>query len=179
MKEVVEDKFKEIFGIEGKIKTYFVCEKISLKDDENNKELCNEKTNGIYATVREREDRNLNFYFINFSEIGIISFSIDNIANNENECWIKYPKELILRLKNQGYNLDHGFDIVYYSEIKEESGNKLAEILKKITANVIEDMFNLNIDNHNIVEENEADTETTDMDSNTTMNLGEKLRIYE
>lgn len=174
MKEIVEDKFKEIFGTEGKIKTYFACEKVKSESDENSQDLSNEETYGIYATVRKREDRNLNFYFINFSEIGIISFSIENIANNENECWVKYPKELILRLKNQGYNLDHGFDIVYYLEVKDESENKLPELLKTITSNVIEDIFNLNIDNKDVVEETQ-----TDMDCNTTINLGEKLKIYE
>lgn len=179
MKEIVEDKFKEIFGTEGKIKTYFVCEEVKSESDENSQNLSNEKANGIYATVREREDRNLNFYFMNFSDIGIISFSIDNIANNENECWVKYPKELILRLKNQGYNLDHGFDIVYYLGIKDESENKLPEILKTITANVIEDIFNFNIDNNNVVEETESDMEKTNMSGNTTINLGEKLKIYE
>ena len=91
MRELVEEKFKEIFGTEGRFKTYFVPAKVNIvEEDEDYKGEMAPKTRakkGVCATIREREDRILNFYSVNFSEAGIISISIDNVAYNENETW--------------------------------------------------------------------------------------------
>ena len=76
MKELVEEKFKEIFGTEGRFKTYFVPAKVNIvEEDEDYKGEMAPKTRakkGVCATIREREDRILNFYSVNFSEAGII-----------------------------------------------------------------------------------------------------------
>ena len=134
MKELVEEKFKEIFGTEGRFKTYFVPAKVNIvEEDEDYKGEMAPKTRakkGVCATIREREDRILNFYSVNFSEAGIISISIDNVAYNENETWVKYPKEIILSLKEEGYELKHGFDIVYYENIVTDNRKDILKILK-------------------------------------------------
>lgn len=148
MKEIVEKKFVEIFGTEGRFKTYFTPERASTIDETVNKQnILEEDKEGIYATVRKREDRILNFYSMNFSEEGIISFSIDNVMNNENEGWIKYPKEVIQMLIADEYNLEYGLDIVLYENIKSDIEKKLPSILKALIILIIKDVYNIDVDN--------------------------------
>lgn len=151
MKEIVEAKFKEIFGTEGRFKTYFAPGRVNLigeHTDYNGGHVfpC-ALTMGTYATVREREDKILNFYSINFDELGIISSSIDNLVYNENENWINYPKGVIWALKNAGYDINHGFDIVYYGTIPNGAGLSSSASLEILTAFVLKDMFKLDLDN--------------------------------
>ena len=151
MKEIVEAKFKEIFGTEGRFKTYFAPGRVNLigeHTDYNGGHVfpC-ALTMGTYATVREREDKILNFYSINFDELGILSSSIENLTYNENENWINYPKGVIWALKSEGYNIDHGFDIVFYGTIPNGAGLSSSASLEVLTGFILNDMFKLNIDN--------------------------------
>ncbi len=151
MKEIVEAKFKEIFGTEGRFKTYFAPGRVNLigeHTDYNGGHVfpC-ALTMGTYATVREREDKILNFYSINFDELGIISSSIENLVYNENENWINYPKAVIWALIDEGYNIDHGFDVVYYGTIPNGAGLSSSASLEVLTAYILRDMFKLDIDN--------------------------------
>jgi len=154
MKTIVEDKFKEIFGTEGRFKTYFAPGRVNLigeHTDYNGGHVfpC-ALTMGTYATVREREDRILNFYSINFDELGIISSSIDNLVYNQNENWINYPKAVIWAMKDAGYDINHGFDIVFYGTIPNGAGLSSSASLEVLTAFILKDMFKLDIDNTKI-----------------------------
>ena len=154
MKEIVETKFKEIFGTEGRFKTYFAPGRVNLigeHTDYNGGHVfpC-ALTMGTYATVREREDKIINFYSMNFDELGILTSSIDNLIYNENENWINYPKGVIWALKDEGYNIDHGFDIVYYGTIPNGAGLSSSASLEVLTGFILKDMFKLDIDNTKI-----------------------------
>lgn len=154
MKTIVEAKFKEIFGTEGRFKTYFAPGRVNLigeHTDYNGGHVfpC-ALTMGTYATVREREDRILNFYSINFDELGILSSSIDHLVYNVNENWINYPKGVIWALKDEGYDINHGFDIVYYGTIPNGAGLSSSASLEVLTAFILKDMFRLDIDNTKI-----------------------------
>ena len=154
MKEIVEDKFKEIFGTEGRFKTYFAPGRVNLigeHTDYNGGHVfpC-ALTMGTYATVRTREDRIINFYSINFDDLGILTSSIDHLTYNENENWINYPKGVIWALKDEGYNIDHGFDIVFYGNIPNGAGLSSSASLEVLTAFILKDMFKLDIDNTKI-----------------------------
>ncbi len=150
-KELVEERFKEIFGTEGRFKTYFAPGRVNLigeHTDYNGGHVfpCS-LTIGTYATVREREDNIINFYSINFDELGIMSSSIDHLVYNENEKWINYPKGVIWALKDEGYEINHGFDIVYYGTIPNGAGLSSSASIEVLTAYILKDMFKLHIDN--------------------------------
>ena len=154
MKEKGKTKFKEIFGTEGRFKTYFAPGRVNLigeHTDYNGGHVfpC-ALTMGTYATVREREDKILNFYSMNFDDLGILTSSIDNLVYNENENWINYPKGVIWALKNEGYNIDHGFDIVYYGTIPNGAGLSSSASLEVLTGFILKDMFKLDMDNTKI-----------------------------
>lgn len=150
MKEEIEAKFKEIFGPEGRIKTYFAPGRVNLigeHTDYNGGHVfpC-ALTMGTYATVRKREDNILNFYSVNFDELGILSTSLDNLTYSQRDNWTNYPKGVIWALKEEGYDIQTGFDIVFTGTIPNGAGLSSSASLEVLTAFILNDIFKFNLD---------------------------------
>lgn len=150
MKELVEEKFKEIFGTEGRMKTYFAPGRVNLigeHTDYNGGHVfpC-ALTLGTYATVRNREDRNINLYSTNFEKAGLITISLDNLKTTENEGWSKYIKGAIWSTIQEVGDLEHGFDIVYGGNIPIGTGLSSSASLEVLTVYILNDMFKLKLD---------------------------------
>ena len=150
MKEKVIAKFKELFGDKGEIKSYFAPGRVNLigeHTDYNGGHVfpC-ALTIGTYAAARKRDDRVLRFYSINFERLGVLESTIDDLIYKKEEDWINYPKGVIWALKEDGYNIDSGFDIVYFGNIPNGSGLSSSASLEVLTGFVLKDLFNLEID---------------------------------
>lgn len=150
MKDLIEEKFKEIFGTEGRMKTYFAPGRVNLigeHTDYNGGHVfpC-ALTLGTYATVRNREDRNINLYSINFEKAGLITISLDNLKITENESWTKYIKGAIYATIEQVGNIEHGFDIVYGGNLPIGTGVSSSASLEVLTVFILNDMLKLKLD---------------------------------
>lgn len=150
MKEKVKTKFEELFGNEGEIKEYFAPGRVNLigeHTDYNGGHVfpC-ALTMGTYAVARKRNDNKLRLYSMNFEKIGVLESTIDDLKYNSKEDWINYPKSMIWAMKNDGFNIDKGFDIVYYGTIPNSSGLSSSASIEVLTGFVLKDMFNLDLD---------------------------------
>ena len=150
MKEKVKSKFEELFGKEGDIKTYFAPGRVNLigeHTDYNGGHVfpC-ALTMGTYAVARKREDNKLRFYSINFEQLGVLESTIDELKYKKEENWINYPKSMIWAMKDEGFNIDTGFDIVYYGTIPNGAGLSSSASIEVLTGFVLKDLFNLNVD---------------------------------
>ena len=61
-------------------------------------------TIGTYALVRQREDKNILVNSLNFKELGILEFSLENMIYEKQHDWANYPKGVIKTFENHGYN---------------------------------------------------------------------------
>ena len=150
MKEKVKTKFEELFGNKGEIKEYFAPGRVNLigeHTDYNGGHVfpC-ALTMGTYAVARKRNDNKLRLYSMNFEKIGVLESTIDDLKYNPKEDWINYPKSMIWAMKNDGFNIDKGFDIVYYGTIPNSSGLSSSASIEVLTGFVLKDMFNLDVD---------------------------------
>ncbi len=150
MKEKVKSKFEELFGKEGEIKTYFAPGRVNLigeHTDYNGGHVfpC-ALTMGTYAVARKRNDNKLRFYSINFEKLGVLESTIDELKYKKEENWINYPKSMIWAMKDEGFNIDTGFDIVYYGTIPNGAGLSSSASIEVLTGFVLKDLFNLNVD---------------------------------
>lgn len=150
MKQKVIAKFEELFGSEGEIKTYFAPGRVNLigeHTDYNGGHVfpC-ALTIGTYAVARKREDSNLRFYSINFEHLGILESTIEELKYNPEEDWTNYPKAVIWAMKQEGFKIDKGFDIVYYGTIPNGSGLSSSASIEVLTGFVLKDLFNLDVD---------------------------------
>ena len=126
MQEQLVAKFKELFGADGEIRTYFAPGRVNMigeHTDYNGGHVfpC-ALTIGTFMAVRKRADRKLNFYSMNFEQLGVIEDSLDNLVPKENGEWTNYPKGVIWAFEGRGMKLDAGLDIALYGNIPNGSG---------------------------------------------------------
>ena len=95
MKERFIQKFQELYGKEDGIRAYFAPGRVNLigeHTDYNGGHVfpC-ALTLGTYGIVRDRKDRKLRFYSMNFEGLGIIETSLDELVPDEAANWTNYP----------------------------------------------------------------------------------------
>ena len=89
-------KFKEVYGEGGEIREYFAPGRVNLigeHTDYNGGHVfpC-ALTLGTYGLARKREDRKLRFYSANFTRLGVIETSLDDLIPSDEADWTNYPK---------------------------------------------------------------------------------------
>lgn len=150
MKEKIRTKFEELFGNEGEIKEYFAPGRVNLigeHTDYNGGHVfpC-ALTMGTYAVARKRNDNKIRLYSMNFENLGILESTIDDLKYNKNEDWINYPKSMVWALKEDGFNIDRGFDIVYLGTIPNGAGLSSSASIEVLTGFLLKDLFGLDVD---------------------------------
>ncbi|SDQ26673.1 galactokinase [Carnobacterium viridans] len=103
-------------------------------------------TLGTYGLAAKREDKTLNFYSENFAELGIISIDLDNLEYNVADRWTNYPKGMIKFLKESGYDINQGLDILYYGNIPNGAGLSSSASIELLTGFIVQTLFGLDID---------------------------------
>lgn len=83
MKEKILQKFGEVFGDTTGVKTYFAPGRVNLigeHTDYNGGHVfpC-ALTIGTYGAARQRADRKLRFYSMNFEHLGVLESSLDGL----------------------------------------------------------------------------------------------------
>lgn len=142
-----EEKFSELFGMEGDVRTYFAPGRVNLigeHTDYNGGHVfpC-ALTIGTYATARKRTDRKLRFFSLNFENAGVIETSLDELNPDEKAGWTNYPKGVIWTFLGKGYTVDCGMDIAIYGNIPNGSGLSSSASLEVLTGLIIKDLFGL------------------------------------
>lgn len=145
----LKDKFKELFGGEGDIHAYFAPGRVNLigeHTDYNGGHVfpC-ALTIGTYGIIRPRADRKLRFYSVNFSGLGIIETSLDELVPEEAADWTNYPKGVMWTFEKRGYYLPTGADILIYGDIPAGSGLSSSASLEVLTGLMLRDTFGFDI----------------------------------
>ena len=145
----LKDKFKELFGGEGDIHAYFAPGRVNLigeHTDYNGGHVfpC-ALTIGTYGIIRPRADRKLRFYSVNFSGLGIIETSLDELVPEEAADWTNYPKGVMWSFEKRGYHLPTGADILIYGDIPAGSGLSSSASLEVLTGLMLRDTFGFDI----------------------------------
>ena len=105
MQQKVLERFQELFGAEGDIRSYFSPGRVNLigeHTDYNGGHVfpC-ALTIGTYGAARKREDRKIRFYSENFSKMGVFETSLDDLVYHEEANWTNYPKGVVWAFKEK------------------------------------------------------------------------------
>ena len=149
MKAKLIEKFKEIFGAEGEIRTYFAPGRVNLigeHTDYNGGHVfpC-ALTLGTYAIVRKREDDKLRFYSINFAGKGVVESDLNDLVPSKEAGWTNYPKGVIWAFEKKGYKLPVGLDVLIYGNIPNGSGLSSSASLEVLTGLALKDMYGFDV----------------------------------
>lgn len=152
--EQLNKKFNELFQHEGG-KAYFAPGRINLigehTDYNGGRVFPCAITNGTYAVAATREDTTVNCYSLNFEEVGIISFDLNELVNKKEDSWTNFVKGVIKYMAEAGYAIDKGFDIVIYGNIPNGSGLSSSSSLELLIGVTIQDLFGFEIDRVELV----------------------------
>lgn len=101
---------------------------------------------GTYGVIKNRDDKKVRAYSMNFKELGIIEFNLENVINEKEHDWANYPKGVIKTFENNGYKITHGFDILFYGNIPNGAGLSSSASIEVLMAVILNDVFKLDID---------------------------------
>ncbi|MDE6844583.1 MAG: galactokinase [Lachnospiraceae bacterium] len=151
MKEIVLKKFGELYGDAQGVNVYFAPGRVNLigeHTDYNGGHVfpC-ALTIGTYAAVRKRADRKLNFYSMNFDNMGVIESSLDDLIPSEAAGWTNYPKGVMWAFAGRGMEMDCGLDIVLNGNIPNGSGLSSSASLEVVTGYFLKDLYGFDVTN--------------------------------
>lgn len=145
MLQKLTETFYNTFGNGGELRTYFAPGRVNLigeHTDYNGGHVfpC-ALTLGTYGVVRNREDRVLRFFSMNFASFGIVETSLDDLVPRKEASWTNYPKGVMWAFEKRGYKLDHGMDILIYGDIPNGSGLSSSASLEVLTGLILKNTF--------------------------------------
>lgn len=145
MQKELMAKFKEVYGEGGEIREYFAPGRVNLigeHTDYNGGHVfpC-ALTLGTYGLARKREDRKLRFYSANFTRLGVIETSLDDLIPSDEAGWTNYPKGVMWAFEKRGVKFDTGVDFLIYGNIPNGSGLSSSASLEILTGLMLKDMF--------------------------------------
>lgn len=151
MKEVVLRKFEELFGDTQGVNVYFAPGRVNLigeHTDYNGGHVfpC-ALTIGTYVAVRKRADRKLNFYSMNFENLGITESSLDDLTPSDEAGWTNYPKGVMWAFAGRGMVMDCGLDMVLNGNIPNGSGLSSSASLEVVTGYILKDLYGFDVTN--------------------------------
>ena len=143
----LKEGFAKAFGDGGDIRGYFAPGRVNLIGehiDYNGGHVfpCALNT-GNYAVVRLRDDHKLRFFSANYSRLGILEGSLDELVK-KNESWTNYVKGVIFAMREKGYTIDRGFDCYIYGNIP-GSGLSSSAAMEVVIGTMIKDFFGLDV----------------------------------
>ena len=149
MKEAVLQKYKELFGTEAS-SAFFAPGRVNLigeHTDYNGGHVfpC-ALTIGTYAAAGKNQKKVLRLYSMNFEKLGVIEVPVEDLVYDKKDNWANYPKGVIRVLKDHGYEITDGMDIVYYGNIPNASGLSSSASLEVLTAFIAKTLCGLKLD---------------------------------
>lgn len=154
MKQMIK-AFHEQFGNGGDIHSFFAPGRVNLigeHTDYNGGHVfpCALSV-GTYAAARKRSDAKLRLYSMNFPELGMIEADMTALVYEKEQEWANYPKGVAAKIREAGYPLSEGADIVYYGNIPNGAGLSSSASIELVTGVVLDAFAGLDIDRVELV----------------------------
>ena len=149
MEKKLMETFQKLYGGEGDIRTFFSPGRVNLigeHTDYNGGHVFQcALTLGTYGIARKRNDRKIRFYSDNFSGLGVIETSLDDLVPSPAAKWTNYPKGVIWAFEKKGYSIAQGMDVLVYGNIPNGSGLSSSASLEVLTGVILKDLFDIEI----------------------------------
>lgn len=154
MKEMILNKFGEVFGETEGVKAYFAPGRVNLigeHTDYNGGHVfpC-ALTIGTYGAARKRNDSKLRFYSMNFEKLGVIESSLEELVPSKEAGWTNYPKGVMWAFGEKGMEVPFGMDLLLYGNIPNGSGLSSSASVEVLTGYILRDFFGFEASNQDL-----------------------------
>lgn len=154
MKELVLQKFQEIFGDTDGVKSYFAPGRVNMIGEHTDYNAGHvfpcALTIGTYAAARKRDDRKLRFYSMNFEQLGVLESSLDDLKPDPAADWTNYPKGVMWAFGEKGFTIPCGMDLVLNGNIPNGSGLSSSASVEVLTGFILRDLFGFEVGNQDL-----------------------------
>ena len=148
LKKLIKE-FKEKFG-EGEVRSFFAPGRVNLIgehiDYNGGSVFPCALSFGTYGIVRPRTDKKVRMFSSNFSDLGIIEFSLDELVYDPKDNWTNYPKGVIKMFKDEGHKIETGFDMLVFGNIPNGAGLSSSASVELLTSVTLKGLYNVDID---------------------------------
>lgn len=150
MKEKLLEKFREVFGDKDGVNVYFAPGRVNLigehTDYNGGHVFPSALTIGTYAAARKNKENVFRFYSMNFEKLNVITVPLKDFSYKKEDDWTNYPKGVIWALREKGFEIEEGIDVVYFGNIPNASGLSSSASVEVLTGYILKELFALNID---------------------------------
>ncbi|MCM2533830.1 galactokinase [Neobacillus pocheonensis] len=145
----LKNEFINLFGNDGEIRVFFAPGRVNLigeHTDYNGGHVfpCALSV-GTYAIARKRNDNLVKAYSKNFESLTIIEFHLNELVYEEKQDWANYPKGVIKVFKDHQFDINVGFDVLFYGNIPNGAGLSSSASIELVTSVILNGLFDLNI----------------------------------
>lgn len=153
--ENLVNDFERIFGTTKEIRRFFAPGRVNLigeHTDYNGGHVfpCALSV-GTYAVARKREDARIRLFSKNFEALDIIDVDMNELAYSKARDWANYPIGIVKTLKAAGYEIESGFDVLFYGNIPNGAGLSSSASIELVTGTMLRAQFSLEVDMVEIV----------------------------
>lgn len=107
-------------------------------------------TIGTYGVARKRSDRKLRFYSVNFSKLGILESSLDDLEPHKEAGWTNYPKGVMWAMEGRGCKMPCGLDILLDGNIPNGSGLSSSASIEVLMGTILNTFFDFGFSNQEL-----------------------------
>lgn len=144
------ENFYEMFGRSGNAHAYFAPGRVNLIGEHTDYNGGNvfpcALNKGTYGVIRGRTDKIVRLFSENYPKSGVFEFDIDSLTTSKTGSWVDYVNGVVWALKEKGYILDHGFEILICGNLPNGAGLSSSASLEVLTGIMLRDEFDLEID---------------------------------
>lgn len=148
-------KFVEVFG-QGEVKEYFSPGRINLIGEHTDYNggfvFPAAITIGTFGVAKKREDNKVLLYSVNFEDLGVIEFDLEDDKYNKSHNWANYAKGVIKELRANGYDINSGFEVVINGTIPNGAGLSSSASLELLIGVILDDLFDLEVSRLELVQ---------------------------
>lgn len=146
----LQEKFASIFNHTAQPRIFFAPGRINLigeHTDYNGGHVFPASISfGTYALAVKRQDQKLRFYSLNMEDKGMIECDLSDLTYNEAHDWANFPKGMIQYIRDSGFDISTGLDILFYGDIPNRAGLSSSASIEMVTGVLLEGLFDLSID---------------------------------
>ncbi|PEJ59535.1 hypothetical protein CN692_04915 [Bacillus sp. AFS002410] len=96
---------------------------------------------GIYVILSRTEAQLIKLVSLNFEDLGIIEVTLNDVEDQIKHDWTSYLKKVISYLKQAGYRINRGMDILIYSNLPNEIGLSSSRTIEALTSTMLKTLY--------------------------------------
>ncbi|MFP4187606.1 MAG: galactokinase [Acholeplasmataceae bacterium] len=105
---------------------------------------------GTCGVVGARKDRLFRFFSLNFKDEPVVKCSLDDLSFSEEDGWVNYAKGILWMLLKEGFQIDHGFDLLVNGDLPTASGLSSSASFELLVAYIANDLYGFDISRNDL-----------------------------